>query len=368
MRCWMTNACIAMLMVLCMAGCTSRQPCSLSVLDSPDHHVMNGAKLLQKGRIEAARREFRSALRLDPRCAAAFRGTSLIHGMRQEFDSAFKAIHEAIRHTTPEDLRDPVHGAFNDCCRSPEVSPGPHRSDTVEMPVPAMCFVVRFLNIYYRLGVSYTNESEYREQCASLLASLTTTRAFSEMAGVRLARARTLTHFFPGTDFARSLAFAVGITRAEGAGLLVRELAVEALPGVKEVESENKAALPQDLTRHPLKEEIEVVLKLGLDGFPLFEDGIFRPEAPWTRAEYAGAIFDILQRSGRLSPGIVEGPQLSPFEDVPLSASYLKAISACEAAGLLEAEGGKVRPDDPLSGGDALRSIHRLKELLAPAK
>ncbi|MGD8386411.1 MAG: S-layer homology domain-containing protein [Desulfobacteraceae bacterium] len=356
--------CIALFLVLCATGCASRQAPSLGVLDSPAHHVMNGVKLMEKGRLEAAQREFQSALRLDPRCAAAFRGNSLIHGMRQEYVTAFEAIHQAIRNTTPEDLRDPVNGAFNDCCRKRKHELWPQRSNTEEMPVTATSFVVRFLNTYYLLGVSYGNESEYEERYASLLASLVAAQAFSETAAERLARARDLTRYFPESGFARGLAFSVRITRAEGAGLLVRELDVEALPGVKESVEENAAPWPQDLLSHPLKEEIGSVLNLGLDGFPLFENGNFRPETPWSRAEFAEAVVDILRRTGRISSESKEGPQLSPFEDVPLSASYLKAVAVCTEDGFLEAEGGKVRPNEPLSGGEALRGIHRLKKYL----
>ena len=363
-RAWL-NACIALTLVLFAAGCASRQAPSLGVLDSPAHHVMNGVKLMQKGRLEAAQREFKSALRLDPRCAAAFRGKSLVHGMRQEYGAAFEAIHQAIRNTTTEDLRDPVNRSFNDCFRERVGAHWPRRSNAQEMPTPATCFVVRFLNTYYLLGVSYSNEREYEQRYASLMASLVATRSFSGTAAERLAQARDLTRCLPESDFARGLAFAIGITRAEGAGLLVRELDVEALPGVKETAEENTSPWPQDLVSHPLKEEIGSVLDLGLDGFPLFEDGVFRPETPWSRSEFAEAVYDILRRTGCTSSGREEGPQLSPFEDVPLSAPYLRAVAVCTEAGFLEAVGGKVRPNDPLSGGEALRGIRRLKEQLA---
>lgn len=372
MKCWTApvrlSFCMAIGLVLCVAGCASQRPRSLSVLDSPAHHVMNGVKLMQKGRLEAAQREFQSALHFDPHYAAAFRGTSLIHGMRREYASAFDAVHKAIRYTKPGDLREPSNAAFNHCCWKQEATPWPERWNRVEMPVPATCLVVRFLNTYYLLGVSYADDREYEDLLTSLMASLTATRAFSETSAVRLEQAQDLLRFLPNTDFARGLAFAVGITRAEGAGLLVRELEVEAFPGVKEAAEEQEVPWPRDLLTHPLKKEVGTVLNLGLDGFCLSENGTFRPETPWSRAEYAEAVFDILQRSGLLSPGSGEGPQLSPFEDVPLSASYLRAIAVCTEAGFLEAQGGRVRPEAPLSGGEALRSIQRLKERLANMK
>jgi len=54
-----------------LPGCSPKPRVSESVLDTPEHHVSSGLKLLRKGYFNDARREFELALQLDTNCSDA---------------------------------------------------------------------------------------------------------------------------------------------------------------------------------------------------------------------------------------------------------------------------------------------------------
>ncbi|MFP3928669.1 MAG: hypothetical protein ACLFUP_07180, partial [Desulfobacteraceae bacterium] len=132
--------------VLLLAGCATRPYIPERVLGSAYHHVMNGAKLMQKGRVDAAQREFEAALKVDPFSPHAHRGASLISGIHGEFGAAFQAVHRAIRFTELAHMNSPEYSALNSVASSPW--DGTRSGETS----PGGLSAVDFLNIYYLMG------------------------------------------------------------------------------------------------------------------------------------------------------------------------------------------------------------------------
>ena len=354
------------LLVLCLAaGCAVHSLAPERVLTSPAHHVANGVKLMQKGRLEAAEREFRIALELDPRCGSAHRGEAVIRGVRRDFDGAFEEIHRAVRFTTPEELADPIQEEFARCRsirwdRKTWRRPSPDE-ETANL---ARSFVVEYLNAYYLMGVAFKLGDGHIKQEEGLGKALSMTNEFSASASERLLMLREVGDLGLKTDLARGLAFIQRVDRAEAAGLLVRELRLAEILAEKETEG-GKPSPPPDLAAHPLADDCLLVLGFGIDGFGCADDGSFRPDDPMPRAGFAAALADVLALTGEDRRAKETGTQLSPFVDVPLSSPYLRAVAACAALGILEGDGeGRFRPDEPVSGLDSVRSIHRLKEAL----
>jgi hypothetical protein len=328
--------------------------------------VLNGVKLMQRGRLEAAQREFVIAIEHDPDCATAHRGMALIHGMNQDFPGAFSEIHLAIRHTAPDDLRGPVHMILSDCCKKRPPSPLVSR-EMKEIPYSTRSFIVHFLNEYFLLGVSYKNGYGFQDKVDAIYASLATSRAFAEEAVTKFYYARELGGISPETVYARNLAFVEGLSRAEGAALLVRELEVEdfLIHGPKDKdEGVDLEPLEKELAGNPLKKEIMAVLDFGFEGFAMFPDGLFHPDKSLLRMHYAAALADILKRTGNRPGGISDRFRLSPFKDVSISSPQLKAIACCVETGILDTKNGEFRPRDPLTGLEALKGISRLRDLL----
>lgn len=352
------------LLALVAAGCAVRPAVPERLLASSQHHVSNGVKLLSKGRLDAAHREFRITIDLDPECALAHRGEAVVFGVRGNFEEAFSACHRAVRYTTRKDLRNPLQEAFSRC-GTERWNRGGWRGGLgdEEITCPARLLVVEFLNEYYHMGVAFKFGQGHDRQQKGLQASLLMTGAFSDEALDRLHGARALDGFVPETEFARGVVFLDRISRAEAAALLVRELR---LTDRLESEAAPFEPWPPDLKGHPLEDDLRVVLGLGIEGFSLFEDASFRPDSPMLRAEYACAAADVLARLGGTRAAGAEGPQLSPYEDVALSSPCLRSMAVCGDLGVLSAEKGRFRPRAPLSGVEAAKSVHRLKELTAP--
>jgi len=63
-----------------------------NVLDTPEHHVSSGMKLLHKNYLFDAKREFELALQLDPDFSEAHRGLGLTYGRENKFGPALESM------------------------------------------------------------------------------------------------------------------------------------------------------------------------------------------------------------------------------------------------------------------------------------
>lgn len=68
-----------------LAGCGPKTIVLRPELDTPSHHVSNGRKLLDRGKIEAAFSEFSRAKELDPEYPMAYVGLGLVSAHRGDF-------------------------------------------------------------------------------------------------------------------------------------------------------------------------------------------------------------------------------------------------------------------------------------------
>lgn len=81
---------------LFLGGCVQSQKRPETVLTSPEHHVINGYKLLDKGMTDDAEREFIIALHYDPDLSSALRGMGYVDGIKRSFEPAFEAMERAV--------------------------------------------------------------------------------------------------------------------------------------------------------------------------------------------------------------------------------------------------------------------------------
>ncbi len=371
MRCWTAGpvAWAGCLLALCLGlGCAAHPPPPERMLGSPDHYVANGLKLMQKGRLEAAEREFGMALKLDPRCALAHRGDALARGIRRDFDGAFEAIHQALRYTTPKDLGHPLQMEFLRIRWVSRDRRGWSRRPTGEEAADrARSYIMGFLNAYYQMGSAFKLGMGHATREDGLMEAVSLTDDFSAKASRHLNRIRDTEGLSLETDFARGLVFVERVSRAEAAGLLVRELALVKVLGDEQSRGPGSATGPPGHAApvgHPLETDIQTVLLLEIHGFVPDENTPFLPDDPMPRGWFAAALADTLTRVA--GDGVMETPgtPLSPFEDVPLSSPHLRAVALCSVLGLMEGREGRFRPDAPMTGLESVRSIHRLKELL----
>ena len=79
---------MAFMLLLTSCAKPTRKP--EAALDTPEHHVFSGNKLLDKGDYAGAQREFVLAIQLDKKYSPAYVGLGLAYGMQNSFDAAFE--------------------------------------------------------------------------------------------------------------------------------------------------------------------------------------------------------------------------------------------------------------------------------------
>jgi hypothetical protein len=127
--------------------------------------------------------------------------------------------------------------------------------------------------------------------------------------------------------------------------------------------------IPPDVKDHPLRDDVQKVINLGIKGLDTFADGTFAPDEIILRASYAVMIADIIGTLTR-DPSLEDTyrDSDSPFVDVRNDVPYFHAIMVCTNRGIIEAKGGMKQsifgPMDSMSGADAVLAIRRLKEYL----
>lgn len=350
------------------AGCSTKVVVPERILGSPAQYVENGLKHLEKGRLDAAHREFRMAIGIDPGHAPAHRGEALVYAIRLDFESAFDACHRAIRHTRREDIKGPSFFAHNrfDSLRWDRRA---WKRALVEGEGPCITrlFVADFLNEYYKMGLAFKFGKDSRPHDDALERAIVHAELFCETALFHLATGHTLRKMMLETELGRGLTLLDLLSRADAAAFLVGELGLEdRLGDAKTVPggADEGHPTPADLREHPSRDDILLLLSLGVQGFNLFEDGSFRPESPMRRGDYAVAVIDGISRLDLDESILQKAGRLYPPEDDSIALTESHAIAICVELGIMEAVESGLKPESPLSGMEAAQSIDRIKELL----
>jgi hypothetical protein len=186
----------------------------------------------------------------------------------------------------------------------------------------------------------------------------------------------------PGTKIGKQIALIDKISRADVAALFIEELRIDRLfekkgktfdpsfkaPGQKFEADKIVAMEPAtDIATHPLKADIDTVVKLGVRGLEPSPDHKFEPSKSITKAEYAIMLEDIMIRiTGDEKMATQYFGQKSLFPDVRPDVYYFNAAMILSSRGILEADKttGEFGASQPVSGADALLAIRMFKESL----
>jgi len=133
-------------------------------------------------------------------------------------------------------------------------------------------------------------------------------------------------------------------------------------------ESKLDRPLASDISEHPLREDIETVLKLQVRGLESNPQFLFFPNKEITRAEYALMLEDVLiqvtQDSAQSTRFVGD---TSPFVDVRPDAYYYNAARTLVSRNIMQLQDkvrGEFGPDRAVAGADALLSLRLLKDEL----
>ena len=83
---------VSLLAILFLLACSSTPKVQERVLNTPEHHAYSGFKLLKKGYIFDAKREFKLALQLDSQYSNAHLGLGLTYGEEKKFKLALDSM------------------------------------------------------------------------------------------------------------------------------------------------------------------------------------------------------------------------------------------------------------------------------------
>lgn len=348
--------------LLLLGGCSLEPRPPESFLDTPEHHVFNGFKLIKRGWLDDAQREFEIALQFSPKYSPAHRGMGLVYGMKKQFHPAFKFMQHAKDYA---EKKEDKALAFTGFMRLYTMEKEKGWLEKVEENFDGAKTIKDDLpDAYYYMGIAYKYGYRFNESDNAFKKVLEINSEYSEEAEQQLRIIQKIKKAMPESPFARRLAVVDHITRADVAALFIHELKLDQIYKKKRDSKKGYGSLPPDVRNHPLRNDVARILKMDIQGLRPFPDGNFGPDDYITRAGYAIMISDIIAI-------IKDDPSLttrylgwkSPFKDVRNDAPYFNAIIVCATMGeIMEARHGIFNPMGKVSGADALLIIRKLKE------
>jgi len=351
---------LMILFALVVVGCAAAP--KEFVFDSPKHRLTNGFRLLELGRSQDARREFKGALMLDSECCAAYRGIGLSLAMEERFQDAFKAMAQAKTCAHKEADKALAEVGF---MRVVMLQKAKGWVDRVERYFEkALDFDPNSFEAYYYLGAAYAQGRMFRKALWAYNQAVKIGGPQRYNALSQLEMVKKVVEASPDTVLGEDMALKPVVTRADVAALFVRELH---LGDIYLRRTKEKLAVPQDIRHHRFKKEIMEVLEMGIQGLTLLQDGSFSPEASVSRAEFATMLADILRHLCWKGLGRCNRDKMrNPFDDVSAEDPYFADVMICtRCSHIMGPEQGLFEPMELVSGPDALLAIKKLKIALA---
>lgn len=376
---------ISVACLLLLLACGPKAVPPEAMLDTPLHHVTNGHKLLNSGKIEAAYYEFNRARELDPKYAPAYIGLGLVASQRGDFKEGLKMMKTARKYAEGDvqsievcvgfmrvyitgkeaidsDWLDSVESEFE---RAKNLGP--------EVPEP-----------YFYMGLAYKMSYQFDKSAEQFKKVLELNGRLIKEADAEFAIIQKIKRAMPGSINGKRIALVEQISRADVAALFIEELKVDELfakrtpkkfdTAFKSPEKNFQAGQyvktppATDIDNHVLRADMQAAIDIGIKGLQPYPDHKFRPDQVITRAEFAMMIEDILIKitaGDDLATRFVGSP--SPFPDLRSDLPYFNAVMTCTTRGIMAASDmrtGEFNPFGSISGADALLSIRTLKSQL----
>jgi tetratricopeptide (TPR) repeat protein len=363
-----------------MFSCGNKPLKSESLLDTPQTHVDQGVRLMDRGELDSAEKEFTRALAMDSKFYMAKGNMALLRTKQNRNKAALNLADEALNMSDKNWRAYYIKGRVLSAAQ-----PDDWYKDA--------------LKIFEKGLKAGGNEEEYYFWLASArMAKLKFAKAvndFAKVVGYRgeysgradknMELCNKIIRANPGTKVSSKIALQPNIDRADMAVLLVEELQLPSImKKMKPQVRNNKFAAPTnpakmgatdvssvqkqsaiDIQDHWARTWIEDILNSGTMG--LHPGSKFNPEETMTRGEFAMTIVDILVEVSR-DPGLASRHfgEKSMFPDVSSSHPQYNAIAVCSSRGLMQANftTGEFGLLKSISGADALLTIRKFQAVL----
>lgn len=354
-------------------GCAKAPLKSESLLDTPQTHVDQGLRLLDRGEMDAAKAEFDRALALDPRyfLAHAARGL-LLAETPENGKQALKAAKEAV------DIADNRWQAYMIQARVlAKVQPEGWYEDAQKGLEKAAKLGAPAEQVKYWTGRTAMQNLDFQKAVGEFGQVVALRGDWSAPADKAMVVCNNILRAKPGTRVSSKIALVDVIDRADLAVLLVEELKLPEVmakrakpqaagfsaPGAKSDDVARQS--PDDIQDHWAKSWIEDVLKAG--GMSTGPAGAFQPEESLSRGEFAMTVTNILVSvTGDESLATAHFGETSMFPDMNSSHPFYSAAALCASRGILPADlnNGTFQPTGTVSGAEALLGIRQFQNIL----
>jgi len=365
-----------------IVSCAPKAVKPVSEMDTPEHHLYTGMKFLDQGKYVDAKGEFDRAIALDPKYSKAFTGNGLVAAYGGDIKAANESMKQAWKFANKDEEKIFVHVS-----RIRLYTLGKKEKDwikdarsefdkaiKIDPKYPAAYY---FMGIAYKTALDFSNAGQMFKQVVDL------NRDYVKEADAEWNLTQKIQRAMPGTIAGKKIAVLERINRADAAALFMEELKIDVLYKKKTIKTfdtsfkdpekmKAQASAPPitatDIAKHPLKADIEGILRIGVRGLEAYPDGSFHPNDMVDRATYAMMIEDVLIRvSGDNALATKFIGSASPFPDLRSDLPYFNAVMVVTSRGIMEAKdlsSGEFAPLGPVPGVDALLIIRKLKEEL----
>ncbi len=371
-----------LVLVFSLVSCGPKARIPSSQLDTPEHHTFTGMKLLNQGNYADAQREFDLAIQLDPKYSQAHAGSGLVKAYQGDYKAAFAGLKDAGKYAkTDEDKvffyvgRIRVYALGKALADKDWIDEAKSNFDDAVKIDPKSSGAYYYMGLVYKAGLDFNQAGQMFRQVLDLKGDYTK-EADSEWGLIQ-----KIQRAMPGTVTGKKIAIVERITRADAAALFMEELKIDVLyqkrtPKVydtafkdpEKAKTDAKPLTATDIADHPLKADIEGILKIGVRGLENYPDGSFHPNDIVNRAAYAMMLEDILIKvtgDNALATKFIGGT--SPFPDLRSDLPYFNSVMVVTSRGIMEARdiaSGEFAPLNPVPGVDGLLIIRKFKEEL----
>lgn len=379
---------LSIMSIVCLfflLACGPKPVAPKAELDTPEHHVITGNKLLKAGEIDKAFKESDRAKMLDPEYSPAYVGLGIVCGLNGDFKKGFAYMDKAEDYAKEKNHAVTVNiGYMRLYILGKEKVDKKWLNEVENYYKDAIKLTPDCSEAHFYMGIAYKMSYNFQKAAEQFTKVLNLNKGFVEEADKEYAIIQKIERAMPGTSVGKKIALLEKITRADVAALFIEELRVDELfknrtpkefdTSFKSPEKEFKTGeyikIPPatDIADHVLKADIDAVMEIGIKGLQPYPDHTFKPYEMINRAEFAMMIEDIMIKITG-----VEGlatrfiGSVSPFTDLRNDLPYFNAVILCTTRGIMVAKdlrSGEFDAMGDVSGAEALLSLRVLRTQL----
>lgn len=365
--------------LICSCGPKARPP--VGEMDTPQHHLNVGMKFLYQGNFAGAVTEFDQAISLDPKFSRAYTGKGLALAYQNDMKTASELLSKGWKYAETDQDKVFYHVAkirYFTLLKKEDSKWLKHARGEFD---DALKLEPKSSAAHYYMGKAYKTAYEFETARDMYRKVIDFNDKYVKEADDEWRLMDKIQRAMPGTENGKRIAIVESISRADVAALFMEELKVDILykkrtpasfktdfvDPEKTVKAKTETPkLPQDIISHPLKSDIEGVLKLGIPGLEV-SGGKFYPDDKIRKGEYALMVVDILMKvTGDNSLATRNFEDKTPkFKDMRTDQAFYSSSLLLVTKGIMEMKDpmrDQFAPLETVNGADALLVIRKMKD------